>query len=162
MKNLKHLLKILLAVTILVTMGLGLFGCIPEDLSIKGEITIIIKSNNENETTEYSVDSNDIKDFNEKTNIFDILMYLKTNENLEIKAEASSLGNFITELGILKPNSSSNEFIAIYTTDSKNFNVSQDTKEFQYNHKKFVTSLNSVDKLKAKGGQAYLFQIEKF
>ncbi|MBR1891285.1 MAG: hypothetical protein IJ811_02170 [Clostridia bacterium] len=121
----------------------------------KGTVTIYIGD----ETTQYTVR---VKDLENANNVKDVLDYLKENENLTFECVDSGYGAVVTKIGNLAPDADAHEYIAIYTTNEKDFSVPPYDTSVTVGEKTFVYSGNGISQMSIDDGTAVLFVIESW
>lgn len=146
----KNFSKVAVIVCLALALVLCAVACQP-DMPSKGEVTIVIAPL-EGEATEYTVDLSDIA---EGGGVVAILDYLKDNEGLRYEMQ----GTYLNKIGVLDPNPSNNEFIAIYTSVAKDKGTFPGIEPIEYNGNSLSSAAVGVVELSVEDGAIIYFTI---
>ena len=141
-------------VAVIVCLALALVFCAvacQPDMPSKGEVTIVVAPL-EGEASEYKVDLSNIA---EGGGVVAILDYLQANEDLEYEMQ----GTFLNKIGVLAPNSSNNEFIAIYTSVAKDKGAFPGIEPIEYKDNSLSSAAVGVLELSVEDGAIIYFTI---
>lgn len=153
----KNFSKVAVVVCLALALVLCAVACQP-DMPSKGDVTIVIAPL-EGEATEYTVDLSDIA---EGGGVVAILDYLKDNEGLEYITEDSGYGAYLTKVGVLVEKPEVGEFIYLYTSVAKDFDVSEYASTVEYQGKTLTNSGVGVSSMSVEDGAIIYITIIKF
>lgn len=146
----KNFSKVAVIVCLALALVLCAVACQPE-MPSKGEVTIVVAPL-EGEASEYKVDLSNIA---EGGGVVAILDYLQANEGLGYEMQ----GTYLNKIGVLDPNPSNNEFIAIYTSVSKDKGAFPGVEPIEYNGNSLSSAAVGVVELSVEDGAIIYFTI---
>lgn len=153
----KSFSKVAVIVCLALALVLCTVACQP-DMPSKGEVTIVVAPI-EGEATEYKVDLSDI---DEGGGVVAILDYLQANEGLDYTSEDSGYGAYLTKVGDLQQNYATGEYIYIYTSVAKDFDVSEYASTVEYQGKTLTSSGVGVSSMSVEDGAIIYITIIKY
>lgn len=153
----KNFSKVAVIVCLALALVLCAVACQP-DMPSKGEVTIVIAPL-EGEATEYTVDLSDIA---EDGGVVAILDYLQTNKGLKYTSEDRGYGAYLTKVGVLEEKPEAGEFIYLYTSVAKDFDVSEYASTVEYQGKTLTNSGVGVSSMSVEDGAIIYITIIKF
>ncbi|MDD7350778.1 MAG: hypothetical protein PUG90_01140 [Clostridia bacterium] len=153
----KNFSKVAVIVCLALALVLCAVACQP-DMPSKGEVTIVIAPL-EGEATEYTVDLSDIA---EGGGVVAILDYLQANKGLKYTSEDRGYGAYLTKVGVLEEKPEAGEFIYLYTSVAKDFNVSEYASTVEYQGKTLTDSGVGVSSMSVEDGAIIYITIIKF
>ncbi len=156
----KKTTKILTLLLILAMAALCLISC-NTTVDDVGTVTVVIeKRDGAYEAYELSLAELE----NKSEGAFGLLEALAEREDshLDYDVTEGAYGKYINSIGSLVPNGASGEYIGIYTSLEKDFDVSEWVKTLEYNGRTLKTSGVGVSELSLEDGVTVLFRIEKY
>lgn len=153
----KNFSKVAVIVCIMLALVLCAVACQPDTPS-KGEVTIVIAPL-EGEATEYTIDLSDIA---EGGGVVAILDYLQANKGLKYTSEDRGYGAYLTKVGVLEEKPEAGEFIYLYTSVAKDFDVSEYASTVEYQGKTLTNSGVGVSSMSVEDGAIIYITIIKF
>lgn len=146
----KNFSKVAVIVCLALALVLCAVACQP-DMPSEGQVTIVVAPL-EGEASEYKVDLSNIA---EGGGVVAILDYLQANEGLGYEMQ----GTYLNKIGVLDPNPSNNEFIAIYTSVSKDKGAFPGVEPIEYNGNSLSSAAVGVVELSVEDGAIIYFTI---
>ena len=153
----KNFSKVAVVVCLALALVLCAVACQPDTPS-KGEVTIVIAPL-EGEATEYTVDLSDIA---EDGGVVAILDYLQANKGLKYTSEDRGYGAYLTKVGVLEEKPEEGEFIYLYTSVAKDFDVSEYASTVEYQGKTLTDSGVGVSSMSVEDGAIIYITIIKY
>ena len=153
----KSFSKVAVIVCLALALVLCAVACQP-DMPSKGEVTVVVAPL-EGEATEYKVDLSNIT---EGGGVVAILDYLQANNGLEYTSEDSGYGAYLTKVGDLQQNDATGEYIYLYTSVAKDFDVSEYASTVEYKGKTLNNSGEGVARMSVEDGAIIYITIIKY
>ena len=115
--------KLLAILLVAVMIAASLTSCLGGDVSKTGTAKIVIE-NGENDYTVYDVDLSKLEKYDEGA--ISLLEYIASQENSTLYYNVQwggGYGAYVTSIGSLNPDSSKNQYVSLYTSESEDFAV---------------------------------------
>ncbi len=154
MKNKRVVLTAVVLIAVMLVAMFAFTAC--TDDKGKGDVTVVIAR--DGDYKEYYVDASKV----EGDGALAALEYLKDNKGLNLVTENGSYGAYITEIGDLKPDSSKNEFISIYTSVEKDFDVSEYATTVKYDGRTLTSSGLGITSMSVEEDAIIYFEIQSW
>ena len=146
-------MKKIVSFLLVLTFMLALSAC-GNTQDVNGSCRVVIMGET---ATEYSVDLSKVE---VSEGVFSLLKYLKDNENLTLEFNSGAYGAELTKLGALSPNG--NEYIWVWTSVSKDFDVSSWAQTTTYDGVSLTTSGLGVSSMTVEDNAVYYFSLVSF
>ena len=146
-------MKKIVSFLLVLTFMLALSAC-GNTQDVNGSCRVVIMGET---ATQYSVDLSKVE---VSEGVFSLLKYLKDNENLTLEFNSGAYGAELTKLGALSPND--NEYICVWTSVSKDFDVSSWAQTTTYDGVSLTTSGLGVSSMTVEDNAVYYFSLVSF
>lgn len=154
MKNRRIVFTAITLIAVMLVAAFAFTAC--TDGKGKGDVTVVIACDGSNK--EYYVAADKV----EGEGVLAIMEYLRDNEGLHFVTESGAYGAYITEIGDLKPDSGKNEFIAIYTSVEKDFDVSEYATTIKYDGRTLTSSGLGISSMSTEEDAIIYFEIQSW
>lgn len=154
MKNRRVVLTAVIMIAAIIVAMFAFTAC--TDGKGKGDVTIVIAANGDYK--EYYVDASKVNG----EGALAAIEYLKDKKELNLVTESGAYGAYITEIGDLKPDSGKNEFIAIYTSVEKDFDVSEYATTIKYDGRTLTSSGLGISSMSTEEDAIIYFEIQSW
>lgn len=152
-RTLKFLLLTTALMAVLTLCGLTA-ACTDDDNAAVGKMTLVVAADS---VSEYEIE---LSDFDVTEGVLSVLKHLKSEGKLRYEYDDTGYGAYVTEIGGLTP--SGNQFICIYTSVEKDFDVSVYATTVEYDGKTLGMSGLGISEMTVESGCVIYFAIGTF
>ncbi len=149
---LKHSVAILITLATLICL---MSSCV--DTQKSGRCTVVVGIGDAFTEYEVELDSVEITE-----GVFSIVKYLKEEKHLEVSYDSSSYGAYLTAIGNVHPDAAKNEYVAIYTSVTKDFDTSMYFSEYSYKGLTLGSSGFGINSMSVEADAVYLFTVGSY
>lgn len=153
-------MKKILSLILIAVMAVGLISC-NGILGERGDVSIVIENRDESYDV-YKVYLEDVE--NREEGVYGVIQLLMAREKKPLTADIvdSTYGAYINAIGSLTPDSSKNEYVAIYTSLEKDFGTWEPVGVIEYEGVTLKTSGVGLTDMSAEKGTVILCRIETY
>ncbi len=151
--------RIFSVIMVALTAAVTLFACAPQ-VADSGTVTVVVESKDGSQRV-YVLELGDLE--NKKEGAVGVFEALRDSEDqLEYDLSSGPYGKYINSVGSLTPDTLKGEYIAVYTSCERDFDVSEWVKTIDFKGTELSTAGVGISQLTIEHGTVLLFRIENY